>query len=132
MFDKKQWYLDNKEKILLKRKIYDATDKGKEVRRRSDLKRILNGKKRNYQDSRTGASGYFMTRSNKEFLYNKQGGACLICQKGFNINKIVIDHNHNTGKIRGLLCNSCNSVLGFSYDNIDILKNSIKYLENFN
>lgn len=40
-----------------------------------------------------------------------QDGKCLICKK--EKNKLCVDHNHDTGKIRGLLCVKCNSNLGW-------------------
>ena len=40
-----------------------------------------------------------------------------------------IDHNHKTNKIRGILCGNCNMGLGHFKDNLDVLKNAIKYLE---
>ena len=40
-----------------------------------------------------------------------------------------MDHCHKTKKIRGLLCHTCNSGLGMFKDNIEYLKNAIKYLE---
>jgi hypothetical protein len=46
--------------------------------------------------------------------------------------KLVVDHCHSTGKIRGLLCFSCNSILGNAKDNISNLQNAIKYLEKNN
>lgn len=42
----------------------------------------------------------------------------------------VIDHNHNTGKVRGCLCNNCNSALGFAKDNPSILCSLAEYLQN--
>lgn len=42
---------------------------------------------------------------------------------------LSIDHNHNTGDVRGLLCSDCNFGLGNFRDNIESLKNAIKYLE---
>ena len=42
---------------------------------------------------------------------------------------LFVDHCHTTGKVRGLLCNSCNSALGYAKDNITVLANMIKYLE---
>ena len=42
---------------------------------------------------------------------------------------LVIDHDHSTGKVRGLICDSCNLGLGKFMDNIQSLKNAIKYLE---
>ena len=51
---------------------------------------------------------------------------CEICSSE---TKIVFDHCHKTGKFRGWICSSCNSALGFAYDNINILKAMITYLE---
>jgi transcription elongation factor Elf1 len=42
---------------------------------------------------------------------------------------LVVDHDHSTSKVRGLICNHCNLVLGHAKDNIETLKNAIKYLE---
>lgn len=63
--------------------------------------------------------------------YNKiqitQEGKCLICK---NLSgKLYIDHCHKTNKFRGLLCPSCNTAIGLFRDNINILTNAIKYLE---
>lgn len=71
--------------------------------------------------------------SNEEYLkmFDEQKGCCAIC----NISqtelkkKLFVDHCHNTGKVRGLLCRQCNSVLGYAYDNVDILTKSIEYLK---
>lgn len=51
---------------------------------------------------------------------------CQICGEEKNLN---IDHCHKTGNVRGVLCNSCNVGIGLFKDNIELLKNSIKYLE---
>jgi hypothetical protein len=42
----------------------------------------------------------------------------------------AVDHCHSTGKVRGLLCNNCNCILGFINDKTEHLNNAIKYLEN--
>lgn len=62
-----------------------------------------------------------------------QNSCCAICKR--HISKTIkpnnpfhIDHNHFTGKIRGLLCNNCNTGIGFFDENIDFLKNAIAYL----
>lgn len=64
-------------------------------------------------------------------MYDKQGGKCAICDTHQdNLNrKLCIDHSHASGKVRGLLCNRCNSVLGYFNDNITLLENAIKYLK---
>ena len=50
---------------------------------------------------------------------------CEICRTK---NKIVLDHDHKTGKYRGSLCRNCNAGIGLFYDDIATLKNAIKYL----
>ncbi len=40
-----------------------------------------------------------------------------------------VDHNHNTGKVRGLLCNNCNAGIGLFQDSIKILEKALLYLK---
>lgn len=60
-------------------------------------------------------------------MYENQAQECKICHAWQPL--LRIDHNHKTGKIRGLLCNECNIGLGVFEEDIDILKSAIKYLE---
>lgn len=66
-------------------------------------------------------------------MYIKQDKSCKICKTKFDsVSKhkgLYIDHCHKTLKVRGLLCKSCNSLLGYAYDNIEILNNAINYLK---
>ena len=72
--------------------------------------------------------------------YNKmllaQNSSCKICGVKDNLrhkkNLFCIDHNHETGEVRGLLCGRCNSVIGLSDENINILSNVIKYIKETN
>lgn len=58
-------------------------------------------------------------------LVEVQKGRCKIC----GLEKILcVDHSHKTGMVRGLLCVSCNSGIGFLKDNIEFLKKAILYL----
>ena len=56
---------------------------------------------------------------------------CPICKKTSisGISKIVLDHNHQNGKVRGYLCESCNTGIGRFDDNPSIVKNAIKWLK---
>lgn len=63
-------------------------------------------------------------------LYNAQKGTCPICFGFLELTSpdTVVDHCHNTGKIRGLLCRKCNMALGLFSDNIQNLNRAAKYL----
>jgi hypothetical protein len=62
--------------------------------------------------------------------YNKmledQDGKCRICNTP--LEKPMVDHNHETGEVRGLLCGNCNSMIGMARDDINILARAILYL----
>lgn len=60
-------------------------------------------------------------------LLDLQNGICAICDRP---SKLHIDHDHATGKVRGLLCRSCNHGLGNFKDDTTILVSAIKYLNN--
>jgi len=69
-----------------------------------------------------------------ERMLLKQRGVCGLC-KGKNnstrngkIKRFSIDHDHKTGKVRKLLCNFCNSMLGYARDNPLLLSDAIIYL----
>jgi hypothetical protein len=62
-------------------------------------------------------------------LLDKQKGVCAICGKpGWNGKRPQVDHDHITGKVRGLLCNGCNAALGHIKDYPKIARAMIKYL----
>lgn len=68
--------------------------------------------------------------------YNKkldqQNGLCALCNKECKSGRnLAVDHNHKTGKIRGLLCGNCNMGLGSFYEDKNLLSLAIKYLSNY-
>lgn len=69
-----------------------------------------------------------LSESQYNIAVKSQSGKCLICKSE---TKLVIDHNHNTGEVRGLLCNSCNTGIGLLKDNPKILESAIEYLNKF-
>ena len=73
---------------------------------------------------------YNLTLDQYNEMLNNQGGGCAICgaiPEKFK-RALPIDHDHNTGKIRGILCPNCNLILGNAKENIEILYKIIEYL----
>jgi hypothetical protein len=67
-------------------------------------------------------------------MQEAQDYSCAICGKhedelGY---KLRVDHNHDSGKVRGLLCNGCNTSLGHFGDSVDGLQKAIDYLNKTN
>lgn len=75
---------------------------------------------------------YGLTLDDYDVLYSKQNKRCGICKTtkpGDKKKYFCVDHNHATGKVRGLLCQSCNTGLGLLKDQVCILESAIDYLK---
>lgn len=105
----KQWRLDNKEQ----QKLYRLKNKSK--------------KKNFYLQFHYGLT---LEQYNEMFI--KQNGCCAICGKHQSELKrsLCVDHNHVTNKVRCLLCERCNRVLGSVDESITLLTSIITYLRN--
>jgi len=67
-----------------------------------------------------------------EEMLAKQKGVCAVCGcklESSRYTKLCVDHNHTTGKIRGLLCTACNTAIGLMKDSTHRLANAIAYLQ---
>jgi hypothetical protein len=75
--------------------------------------------------------GISLTEANNIWRY--QGGRCACCGKDIekpgNGRDVHLDHDHATGRVRGILCVNCNLMLGHAKDDPEILKKAIRYLE---
>lgn len=74
---------------------------------------------------------YGMTLDDYNEMFSNQDGKCGICNspaEDFK-NGLLVDHCHETNKVRELLCINCNFIIGHARDGIDILMMCIKYLE---
>ena len=87
-----------------------------------------------FPDRSTDASikyKYGITLDQYKEKLNDQGNACAICQTkipGGKKDSFFIDHDHETGKVRGLLCRSCNLMIGHAKDDTQLLATAIGYL----
>lgn len=73
---------------------------------------------------------YNITIAQYDQMYLAQSGCCAICHTGSN-KSLHVDHCHKTGKVRGLLCLSCNRGIGFLKDSRELLKAADEYLTAF-
>jgi hypothetical protein len=69
---------------------------------------------------------YGLTTQEYDALVKAQDGCCAICFT--RTTRLVVDHNHETGLVRGLLCSPCNTGLGHFKDSVERLKEAINYL----
>ena len=74
---------------------------------------------------------YGITIEQYDALLVKQNGLCAICQNVSGRKKLSVDHDHQTGKVRGLLCNPCNLSLGGFKDRSKLLAQAIIYLDKY-
>lgn len=73
---------------------------------------------------------YGVTFQDYQRMLTQQGGCCAICRRPEPKGRMFdVDHNHSTGVVRGLLCTSCNRVLGHAGDSPERLRAAADYLE---
>lgn len=111
----KKYYAGHREKILASRNRYNVEHR-EDARARSKKHSKLR---------------YGLSPGDYDRLFAEQGGRCAICGKHQTEFKkrLFIDHDHETGVVRGLLCIKCNGMLGYAKDNMGILLNAVEYLE---
>lgn len=77
---------------------------------------------------------YGISKEDYDRMLKEQNNRCAIClsddpKSPKRVNHWYIDHCHNTGKVRGLLCNACNRAIGNLGDDISNLQRAIEYLQ---
>ena len=99
--------------------------------------RAANQDKVEAQRWRARLKRYGITEKVFNQMWEEQQGCCKICGTEMLLkaeerepNECVIDHNHETGDVRGLLCRTCNLGIGFLNEDPDMLRAAIGYLEN--
>ena len=77
---------------------------------------------------------YNITIKDYDTMLAKQDNRCAMCgtdKAGGNQNIFHVDHDHDTGEVRGLLCINCNIGIGYFKDSIERLEQAINYLNNY-
>lgn len=78
---------------------------------------------------------YEVTLANFNEVLLAQGSVCAICGTARTTSRsgrLVVDHDHANGKLRGLLCHRCNCGLGYFKDRTELIRRALAYLEGFN
>lgn len=94
--------------------------------------RAFKNKRRVYNHTEHIGKTYGITGEEYQAIYEAQGGKCYICQRATGAKrKLAVDHDHDTGYVRGLLCKMCNyRVLGHLRDDTESLQRAIDYINN--
>ena len=72
---------------------------------------------------------YGLTVEEYERMFIDQENQCHLCDRPFDETAPYVDHDHETGKVRKLLCRNCNTILGVVKENTDTLLKMIAYIE---
>ena len=121
---RRKWNAENREKLLIQgRESYKRNIEKKRLASREFYRRNKQKELDRIRFKKYGISGeeYRLTLS-------EQGGRCPICKRELTKNPSV-DHDHITGKIRGLICNNCNLSIGNAGDSPQRLRDMAAYLE---
>lgn len=79
---------------------------------------------------------YGLTPAEYAGMFAAQGGVCKVCSEPprgeGRFGRLVVDHDHASGRVRGLLCSSCNRGIGWLRDSVPLLRKAVEYLEGVN
>lgn len=119
---RRRWREKNPEKIKAYRKKYklEHREQIREYSREYDRKTPYDRYKK-----------YGLSSEDAQKLLEQQGGKCAICgteEWGGWHHTYCVDHDHDTGQVRGLLCTRCNAGLGHFQDDPDLLLRAAQYL----
>ena len=95
--------------------------------------RLANPSATKIKQRRDNLRKYGITQADYEAMLVAQDGRCAICgRRGSGTkqhDRMSIDHDHGTGRVRGLLCRSCNKGIGYFDDEVERLDAAIEYLK---
>jgi hypothetical protein len=124
---KRKWRENNIDKVRANRKMRYIKDK--EVACKQSRDWYFKNKEMVRERIRT--KKYGTTIEVIENMLQDQNGGCAICGVKFDHVALSVDHNHNAGKLRGLLCHQCNLAIGNAGDSPDRLRAMADYLERY-
>lgn len=76
---------------------------------------------------------YGITLDDYNSMLEAQGGVCAVCkQSGHTKQRLHVDHNHESGQVRSLLCALCNAALGALKEDLDLIESLAQYVRMWN
>lgn len=128
----RKYYQDNKERISKCERKYHKRNKDKvreyhqEYYKDNRVKFLDRSRKRRLDK-------YGITLTEYDELLEEQGDHCIFCGKtpAENGSRLCVDHDHETGEVRGLLCGNCNRALGLFQDSSEICRQDMLYLKHY-
>ena len=132
----KTYYENHKEQIkdsvIHKEQIKAYAESHKEqIAKNKHARYLANREERRVRSRWLGLKNlYGMTPDDYNQMFEAQGGCCLLCGRHQSELKLTlcVDHNHETGVIRGLLCHNCNVAIALLQEDVEILQRAIQYL----
>ena len=108
----KEYHAKNKEKILEYKKEYYSRPEVKD--KRSEYCKEYNSRPevKERRKCLNLQKNYGITLEERDEMIEEQGGGCKLCHVDLDSVEPYVDHNHITGKVRGVLCPKCNTILG--------------------
>ena len=137
---RREYYQKNKQKFIDKAKLWKEAnpEKAKESSRKSVAK-ARSEESRENKKHRHLLHTYGISLEDYSKMYHAQQGQCKICKTPLDFQNesrgattANVDHCHETGIVRGLLCDNCNRGIGFLKDSPTILRLAAEYLDAFN
>ena len=125
----KEYYSENKEKLLEQRKEYYSENKDK----------ILEYKKEYYSENKDRKKCLYLQRTygitldEYNQMFTDQNGCCAVCGKHEkeHTKALSVDHDHETGEVRELLCHACNTSFGLLQEDPEIILSLLAYARRY-
>lgn len=122
-----KWYFKNKKRIAKQKALYYRENIEEEKLRQKKWRDKNKEYLLKYQKEWNLKFHYGLSVQKFNDMVKEQNGKCLICNEE---KRLCIDHDHKTGKVRGLICHRCNTLL-VVFDNRGLFNRMIKYMEGY-
>ncbi len=119
-----RWYAANREHAIAEVKRWQQENKEHLHDYRREYRQRRSVEERDAYLKRT----FGITQADYDDLLARQGGGCAICGKQPGKISLHVDHDHETGVVRGLLCVGCNNALGQFHDEPRLLLRAAEYV----